>query len=364
MLGINDVSLQPRFLFRLDSGIAVFQAPFRDKYGSNLCYGGSHLSLFPSTYLPMFNLSMVGEQITYCSPKLESIESGTSVGTICQSTPDPLDNFAIKEQVAQTKELKGNSTIFSSIGTICQSIPDPLDNLAIKEQVDQTKELKGNSTIFLSIGTNCQSLLVPPDNLTIEEQLAQTKDLKGDSTILSSIGTDCQGVLVPPDNLTIKEQVAQAKKLKGNLTVLSSIAMNFILGKFTWILVLTMLFYCLGQFVKEDWHVQNFPPRFLTLKTERICSKHFDRLEFYSSDWREIECTKDTIVADLIFSNCFTNNKVRLCDLQFVFLPEKKVASPFSRIFDYRSDCFRSEKFRFFDLQVVFFSKKRICQSL
>ena len=45
LLGIKDVRLQPKFLFELDSGIAVYRSPFMDVYGTDLCYGGSHASI-------------------------------------------------------------------------------------------------------------------------------------------------------------------------------------------------------------------------------------------------------------------------------------------------------------------------------
>ena len=45
LLGIKDVRLQPKFLFELDSGIAVYRSPFTDVYGTDLCYGGSHPSI-------------------------------------------------------------------------------------------------------------------------------------------------------------------------------------------------------------------------------------------------------------------------------------------------------------------------------
>ena len=45
LIGIKDVRLQPKFLFKLSSGIAVYESPFTDVHGTNLCYGGSHSSI-------------------------------------------------------------------------------------------------------------------------------------------------------------------------------------------------------------------------------------------------------------------------------------------------------------------------------
>ena len=56
LLGIKDVRLQPKFLFELDSGIAVYRSPFMDVYGTDLCYGGSHASI--SRQLPVTDLCL------------------------------------------------------------------------------------------------------------------------------------------------------------------------------------------------------------------------------------------------------------------------------------------------------------------
>ena len=59
------------------------------------------------------------------------------------------------------------------------------------------------------------------------------------------------------------------------------------------------------------------------------------------------------------FSDCFINKELTRDDLQFVFFLEKKVASPFSSIFSYKSGCFRTEKTRIFDLRIVFLMEKK-----
>ena len=43
LLGIT-LTAQPVHLFTLDSGISVFRSPFKDIFGSDICYGGSHES--------------------------------------------------------------------------------------------------------------------------------------------------------------------------------------------------------------------------------------------------------------------------------------------------------------------------------
>ena len=57
LLGIKDVKLQPKFLFELDSGIAVYKSPFTDVYSTNLCYGGSHESI--SRQSPVIDLCLL-----------------------------------------------------------------------------------------------------------------------------------------------------------------------------------------------------------------------------------------------------------------------------------------------------------------
>ena len=42
LIGIKNVDLDPKFLTKLESGIGVYKSPFMDRYGSTICYGGSH----------------------------------------------------------------------------------------------------------------------------------------------------------------------------------------------------------------------------------------------------------------------------------------------------------------------------------
>jgi hypothetical protein len=42
LIGIKNVDLDPKFLTKLESGIGVYRSPFMDRYGSTICYGGSH----------------------------------------------------------------------------------------------------------------------------------------------------------------------------------------------------------------------------------------------------------------------------------------------------------------------------------
>lgn len=44
LIGIKDLELDPKHLFTLDSGIGVYRSPFRDQYGSDICYAGPHPS--------------------------------------------------------------------------------------------------------------------------------------------------------------------------------------------------------------------------------------------------------------------------------------------------------------------------------
>lgn len=51
LLGIK-LSVQPVHLFTLESGISVFRSPFKDIFGSDICYGGSHQSFKESKTSP------------------------------------------------------------------------------------------------------------------------------------------------------------------------------------------------------------------------------------------------------------------------------------------------------------------------
>ena len=42
LIGIGNAAAQPVHLFTLESGISVYRSPFKDIFGSNICYGGSH----------------------------------------------------------------------------------------------------------------------------------------------------------------------------------------------------------------------------------------------------------------------------------------------------------------------------------
>ena len=44
LLGIKNSAVQPVLLYTLESGISVYRSPFRDTFGSTICYGGSHKS--------------------------------------------------------------------------------------------------------------------------------------------------------------------------------------------------------------------------------------------------------------------------------------------------------------------------------
>ncbi|MEL6804885.1 MAG: hypothetical protein AAFO91_14010, partial [Bacteroidota bacterium] len=91
-----------------------------------------------------------------------------------------------------------------------------------------------------------------------------------------------------------------------------------------WILLLIMLFYCMGQVVKKDWHVQNFPPQVFTVKTEHACSEQVDKLGFYNSDWKEIRCTESVFALTSSFSKCFISKLGTRYDLQLVFFSLRK----------------------------------------
>jgi hypothetical protein len=54
LLGIT-LTAQPTHLFTLESGISVFRSPFKDIFGSDICYGGSHESFKGSKLSPETN---------------------------------------------------------------------------------------------------------------------------------------------------------------------------------------------------------------------------------------------------------------------------------------------------------------------
>ena len=42
LIGVKDTGLEPTLIFQLPSGLGVFKSPLKDKFGSNICYGGPH----------------------------------------------------------------------------------------------------------------------------------------------------------------------------------------------------------------------------------------------------------------------------------------------------------------------------------
>ena len=48
LIGIKNVELDPKFIAKLGTGIGVYRSPFIDRFGSTICYGGSH-SVFSKT---------------------------------------------------------------------------------------------------------------------------------------------------------------------------------------------------------------------------------------------------------------------------------------------------------------------------
>jgi hypothetical protein len=55
LLGLGNTATQPALLYTLPSGISVYQSPFTDIFGSNICYGGSHSSFNSSVISPGSN---------------------------------------------------------------------------------------------------------------------------------------------------------------------------------------------------------------------------------------------------------------------------------------------------------------------
>jgi hypothetical protein len=67
LLGIK-LSVQPVHLFTLESGISVFRSPFKDIFGSDICYGGSHQS---------FNESKTSPQTYHAALFFNDVESAS-----------------------------------------------------------------------------------------------------------------------------------------------------------------------------------------------------------------------------------------------------------------------------------------------
>lgn len=71
IIGIQDVDLDPRFLTKLGTGIGVYRSPFVDKFGSNICYGGSH-PVFSRTNLSQGNHATLAAMLIHGQRVLES----------------------------------------------------------------------------------------------------------------------------------------------------------------------------------------------------------------------------------------------------------------------------------------------------
>ena len=44
LIGIKNIPTIPKLLYRTEQGLAVFESPFADKWGSHVCYAGTHSS--------------------------------------------------------------------------------------------------------------------------------------------------------------------------------------------------------------------------------------------------------------------------------------------------------------------------------
>ena len=66
LIGIQNVSLDPVRIGILPSGVGVFQSPFKDIFGSNICYAGPHQSFTEANRANQFTTSAIALFISSC----------------------------------------------------------------------------------------------------------------------------------------------------------------------------------------------------------------------------------------------------------------------------------------------------------
>ena len=79
LIGIKSASAHPRLVHELDSGLCIYESPFKDKYGSRYCYGGTHATLSNqvdrSSYASSYFLSRLNQISQQVSDTVEIIDS-------------------------------------------------------------------------------------------------------------------------------------------------------------------------------------------------------------------------------------------------------------------------------------------------
>ena len=74
LIGIKDIDLDPKFIAKLGSGVGVYRSPFLDRFGSSICYGGSHES-FSQTNEAQGNQATLAAMFTHGLQVLKSARS-------------------------------------------------------------------------------------------------------------------------------------------------------------------------------------------------------------------------------------------------------------------------------------------------
>ena len=74
LIGLQNVLLDPIRIGVLPSGVGVFQSPFKDIFGSNICYGGPHQVFTEANKANLFNTSAVSLFLTSCKMVSDEIQ--------------------------------------------------------------------------------------------------------------------------------------------------------------------------------------------------------------------------------------------------------------------------------------------------
>ena len=80
VVGIDEPELMPVFLYTMPSGVAVYRSVFRDKYGSDIVYGGCHKSFTEQNTTYRINGLMSHVEITWRRQRTSRVPNGSGPG--------------------------------------------------------------------------------------------------------------------------------------------------------------------------------------------------------------------------------------------------------------------------------------------
>ena len=96
LVGIKSLALQPRLIHVLPSGLGIFRSPFKDKYGSDICYGGTH-----STFSQGDGIHNIQSSITAYFTKMDNEYQIAYYPALAKAMPQQL----VEGNVIQTRKL-------------------------------------------------------------------------------------------------------------------------------------------------------------------------------------------------------------------------------------------------------------------